>query len=578
MAFVLCVYQKDCCWQLILDKDSNVTIGLSKNDSLYIPDQGFYEAHLLFTFRNGNYILTAEDNVFSSGEKISTKNISTGDVINCFDLSIFVAPKQNDYKQSVSLSINKEYILGWSNDSIFCFSNKRVGSKHAKFISESGRYKLIDLESKNHTFVNGKKISTHFLNDGDIITLCYFTIIYENGELSFFNTGNELKINLDENEIIRRYPLFRRSPRLGITNEYKQIEIEQPPHIEEKPQINWLTVILPPLVMAGVAVAIMFFSNGGLTNLLFILPMTIVTLFTTITSYSMQVRKFYRQQKQKTEGYDEYVKQKINEIEKAYSNQFYSINNTNPETEYCYNIVSNRMRRLWERSVFDDDFLEVRLGKGNLPLATDIILPKTAVGININLQLESTQNFINDLKIVKDVAIIANVKKNRTIGVVGNRQTAVKAMQNCVVQLTTQHSYIELNLIIISSERDYEKWAWTRWLPHIWDSERHTRYLSSDKKQATELLGYFEDVLKKRKDNINDDGYQEQIILPYYIFIITDYKLTENREILNLVSGMNPSGGVSAFLLFDSINNLPKECDLIIDFNNIGGSLYSRVK
>jgi S-DNA-T family DNA segregation ATPase FtsK/SpoIIIE len=233
------------------------------------------------------------------------------------------------------------------------------------------------------------------------------------------------------------------------------------------------------------------------------------------------------------------------------------------------------MRRLWERSVSDDDFLEVRLGKGNLPLATEVVLPKTAVGSEINPQLESAQRIVGDLKTVKGIAVAVAVKKTCTIGIVGNRQVAVKAMQNCVVQLTTQHSYTELNLIIISSERDYEQWSWTRWLPHMWDSERQIHYLSSDKKQAAELLGHFEDVLKRR-DTVANERFHGQIMLPYFVFLITDYTLVENREFLKLLSSMGIAGGASAFLLFDSISKLPKECDLIVDFNNTGGSLYSR--
>jgi S-DNA-T family DNA segregation ATPase FtsK/SpoIIIE len=282
MALIVCVYRKDCCWQLVLDRDSSVTIGASENDSLFIPDSGLQDTHLSFVLKGEHYTLTAKAGVFSNGTEVSSMSVSVGDIISYGDIQIYIAPKQADYERSVNLSPNKEYLLGRSKDCTFCLSNKRVGSRHAKITFESGRYKLIDLESKNHTFVNGKQISIHYLNDGDIISICYFSIIFENGELSFLNTGNDLKINLDEKYIVRRYPLFRRSPRLGHTHEDRPIEIQQPSYSEEKPQINWLVVLLPPLVMVGVAIATMVLSDGGLTNLLFILPMTLVTILTTV--------------------------------------------------------------------------------------------------------------------------------------------------------------------------------------------------------------------------------------------------------------------------------------------------------
>ena len=576
MAFTVGVYYRDRYWQLPLEVNSNVTIGASKNDTLTTGDSELRDAHLSFVWKKDGCSLISKPGVFSNGTLVHEAKVSDGEVFTSGHTSIYICAQQADYERTVILSANREFLFGRSKECVFCLSNKRVSSRHAKITFESGRYKLVDLDSKNHTFVNGIRVSTHYLCDGDVISIAQYSSVFENGELSFLNTGNDLTVTIDNKDIARRYPLFRRSPRLGNAFDAAAIQIQQPPHTGEKPRVNWLTVLLPPLVMIAISIISMVLSGGELATLLFILPMSLVTLLTTIASYFGQVRKFRSQQKMKIRGYNDYIEQKTAELELAYNRQFDAANNANPETSYCYDIVSNRMRRLWERSSSDDDFLNLRLGRGNLPLSTAIVLPQLTVGEEINPQLLKLLSTAEQYKTVRDIAVTLPVRSARTIGMVGARQVAARAIQNSIVQLTTHHSYSDVNIIIVSSEKDYEQWSWTRWLPHTWDNGRKLRYLSSDKKQAAELLGYFEEGLKKRAEVLRDGQFHGQLMLPYWVFVITDYTLVESREFLKLIATAGDSVGASAILLFDSISRLPKECDLIVEFNNQGGTQYSR--
>lgn len=577
MSLLLSVYVNNLYYQLSLDEGSQVTIGSSKRDTLSLPDTGLADAHFSFAIQKGTASLSAKFGVFANGTEVHDSPVMVGDVFSFEKIVIYVCPKQSDYERSVTLSEGAEFIVGRGRECSLCLANKRVSSRHAKISFESGKFKIVDLDSKNHTFVNGKMVSTHYLEDGDTISIAYYSIVYKNGQLTFLNTGDDLKINLDEKNIVRRYPLFRRSPRLGYTHEQKTIEIQPPPSIQERPQINWLVVFLPPLVMIGVSVASIVLTDGSLTNLLFILPMSLVTLLTTIISYFAQVRKHSRDVRKKRISYDEYIEKTLAEVNTSYAQQLSSTNNANPDTAYCYDIVSSRMRRLWERSPVDMDFLDVRLGRGILPLNVEIIQPRTAVGEDTNPQLERLQKEIAPLSSVKDIAITLPLTKARTVGVVGNRQVAVKTMQNLLVQLTTHHSYIDTNIIVVASDRDYEQWSWVRWLPHVWSDDRQIRYVSANRKQASELLSAFEDVLKKRLESLSDNNYRDGLILPYLVFVITDYSLVENRDFIRLVSSADPSMGTSAFLLFDSLSKLPKECDWFVELSNSGGSMYSKV-
>lgn len=574
MSFIAYVYIKDSCFQLPLESGAAVTIGSSKHDTLTLPDSGLEDEHFSFRGWVDGVVLTAKKDVFSNGSLVEQVSVRAGDVFSAGGISVYICPKQSDYEKSIQLSADREYKVGRSRECAFNLSNKWVSSRHARIYFEDGVYKLADLESKNHTFVNGKRISVHPLADGDVISIASYGIIYEGGRLSFFNTGNDLKVNMDEKDMVRCYPMVRRSPRLGNVVEVKRIEIQAPPDMGEKPAINWLVVFLPPLVMTGITILSVFLLQGSFTTLLFTLPMTLATLLTTVISYFSQVRRFKHDKKRKMENYDKYVGQVMQEVEDAYYNQLEFAIRANPETEYCYDIVTNRMRRLWERSAEDADFLEIRLGRGMLPLSVEVVFPATAPGETMAPQMQGIKDAFAFFENVRDIAVTLPVKSAGTIGIIGDRQTAVRAMQNMIVQLVTSHSYADVRLVILADRHDYGQWAWTRWLPHIWDNGRTIRFLSSDKKQAAELLNYFEEILKKRQEAAARAAAGEIMLLPHFVFVVTDYSMMEGRDFLKLVS--DAGIGASAFLMFDNIGKLPKDCSRFVELSRSGGRLYAK--
>ena len=85
------------------------------------------------------------------------------------------------------ISVQPGDVLGREGAGRLEFANfPTVSRKHAKIISEGGHYAILDLQSKNGTWVNGKKIEEkpHPLKPGDILSLsrsCELTIKEKKG-------------------------------------------------------------------------------------------------------------------------------------------------------------------------------------------------------------------------------------------------------------------------------------------------------------------------------------------------------------------------------------------------------------
>jgi pSer/pThr/pTyr-binding forkhead associated (FHA) protein len=68
--------------------------------------------------------------------------------------------------------------IGRNEDCDVTIDNLGVSRYHAEILEKEGFYVLRDLKSNNGTFVNGRRIETYNLNDGDEISIGKFTISF----------------------------------------------------------------------------------------------------------------------------------------------------------------------------------------------------------------------------------------------------------------------------------------------------------------------------------------------------------------------------------------------------------------
>ena len=77
--------------------------------------------------------------------------------------------------------INDVTVLGRSAQvDISIPSDGNCSRKHCQIRKWAGKFMLEDLESHNGTFVNGEKVKTHELSDGDLISIGDTTVLFKN--------------------------------------------------------------------------------------------------------------------------------------------------------------------------------------------------------------------------------------------------------------------------------------------------------------------------------------------------------------------------------------------------------------
>ena len=87
-----------------------------------------------------------------------------------------------DYPLQKGISL----MIGRRKNNDVVIDNLAVSSHHAKIDSVGDRFVLIDLQSKNGSFVNDQLIHSHWLKNGDIISICKHSLVFcysENEEM-----------------------------------------------------------------------------------------------------------------------------------------------------------------------------------------------------------------------------------------------------------------------------------------------------------------------------------------------------------------------------------------------------------
>lgn len=103
----------------------------------------------------------------------------------------FKDAKISDYLLQKGLSLT----IGRRKNNDVVIDNLAVSGHHAKIDSVGSAFVLIDLQSKNGSFVNEKIVHTHWLEDGDVISIGKHSLgfKYTSDELEFGNSSDKIE-------------------------------------------------------------------------------------------------------------------------------------------------------------------------------------------------------------------------------------------------------------------------------------------------------------------------------------------------------------------------------------------------
>ena len=563
---------------------------------------------------NKNYSLVktinVKENTVTTIESVILKPLGVYRVINSFtgeDYYFYTEPSTIDRvtfeKYYISKSIS-EISIGSdeSNDIIYKMFGNSVSSVHARLERKNGKWKLYDKNSKNFTFYNDSILidDSVDLEFGDIITILGLKIVIGLDFISINNPDSALIIN---NEEIKAFKLssdkknisknvgvdisyFYRSPRLKHEIVSRQIKIEPPPQKQNENEIPIALTLGSSLTMGLASLA-----NGVLTvyttrlngnDWLTCMPTLIMSgsmvigtvLWPVFLKKATQKNSSAKEQKRYVR-YMKYIGDLRAELNSEIDKQSRILKENYPTSIQCVNRAINQERNLWERSIFHGDFLNIRLGIGNVKLSVDLSFPDEKMTLVDDSLADEMFKLTQEEWDITQVPIAFSLYTNYLTGIVGSHKAIFNFFHSLVLQICTLHSYNEVKIVLIANEKNIDEWSYVRFLPHLFSDDRQERYVVTTLSEAQYIDMTFKKIIAERAEQTNDKN-SNNIKIPHYVFIfLQDYRKVQIKSYQELIENAQKIG-VSMLFFSEQYEALPRECQAIIEIDDNGnGKAYS---
>ena len=152
-------------------------------------------------------------------------------------------------------------------------------------------------------------------------------------------------------------------------------------------------------------------------------------------------------------------------------------------------------RRQWERDPHDPDFLVLRAGRHQAPLATALRVNDTADEIDLEpVSHSALRSLLDAHRIVRDVPTGIDLTEVSRITVLGEPDEVRAALRAWIAQAVTWHDPTVLGVALAARDLEGRDWSWLKWLPHVdipgeLDGVGPARFLSTNADELAALLG-----------------------------------------------------------------------------------------
>ena len=588
----------------ITDKEIN---GITKNlISIEAKDKSWYLVSNKEASVNNNGVpatsIKLDINKFYEIKKSST------------DASIFLycsdtVTPYNEY--AISEYLDKCITIGSDDKDLIKYS--AITPSAATIKKENDQIYIYDNDFKQGIYVNNIRIKEkQKLAFGDIIFIQGLKIIFlgreiqNNGAHSYisisvidgvsvklmttsvaFNSNQDFIENTDEIEfaLYKEEDYFHRTPRFISKSTSLTLEIDPPPGAPNNDSSRPAILTMGPMVTMSMSsmltgyTAVSNVLNGG-SSWKSALPSLVmcgamlgsVFIFPLLTKQYEAIENS-RYNKKRKELYTAYIESNKEKILNTLVEQSHVLMNNYPSTKNCEEVIVNKYSNIWQRRLFDKDFLEVNLGLGSYPMKMDIKFPQEHFTMDKDDLREIAQKLNTEPKLLKDVPVVYSVLGEGTTGIIGEMQSVAEYTKKLLTQILAFHGYDNLKIVILTNEENESTWKVFKSLPHIFSDNREVRFFATNTDEYKEVCYYLEKKYNDKYEKFGDKPFALDNLEETYLIITDSYKNIKSFSAIEKIINSKVNYGFATLILDNQITNLPDHCNDFIIVNKEKGEL-----
>ena len=559
-------------WRLISNSDYYISDGTKRlpfavlEEGAMIALNHAYSYNTLYLFTSSMY----EDLKFYSCSNELNIGVSVGKSGNAtitYDLEFF-----NDMDLLIKLQNGKLYITN-SNEKFLAFTN---GSK----IDENQEISL-----GNCIFYMGLKLIFIKIDGSYIIAMNnpYGKIKTYMQEYKLKENSVQVEEDSDNEKDIELYSqddYFYRKPRFVYSINELNIKVDTPPTKNDGEEMPAILTIGPMLTMSMTSVLTFYTTmnniNNGDETLNEAMPQLVMSgammlsffLWPMITN-AFQKRLRKKREKTRQKKYTDYInsiKTKIMEEKKVQED---ILHKSYPSLFLTEKTINEKQDRLWEKRNYDEDFLDVSLGIGTLPMKINVEYPEEHFSLTEDILLDKMRELQNHNINLENVPIPFSFRENYISAIVGNQKLQRKLTRNILLQIMAYHSYESLKIAIFTSRDKQKNWEEYKTLPHLWTNDKHFRFFATNDQEYKEVTYILDKVYNERLESTaNDSDVPVGSFNPAFLIIVDTYNAVRNLDLFNRLINSKMNLGFSILILNDRISNLPDQCQTFIELDD----------
>ncbi len=524
-------------------------------------------------------------------------------------------------------SITNGLSIGNDSSNEIVFKSKEISQKHAKiyFNEEYSKLEIKVNDTQNNiqssgVYVNNKKINNKcFLENDDIIFIMGLKVIvtkmnnkyiclvnnphiyYVNNSASLVAINNLKQFNImtyedeyyeEENDIEMNIyepnEYFHKKPRFVSKIEQLKLNVDAPPSKEKEPESSiiltigpMLTMSMTSLVMGYTAINNVMNNNGSWSQAT---PSLVIcgAMFASVFIWPF-ITKFYEKKRRKKNEkerqikYTKYIEEKRQIIKDEVKKQSNILLEAFPSTLECQNIIKQRMDRLWERRIGDDDFLTVNLGLGNRTMEIDIKYPEEHFSMIEDNLKDIVTRLGSEPKNLENVPIDLSLEEYNILAFIGTKTNNVNLLSQLLLQIVTFHSYEDLKIVMLTNKENSSNWEFIKPLPHLFNNDKSIRYFGNTLEEYKEICYHLEKIYSSRIKNDDMQNFSKnnnKKYIPHYLIITDSFKQIRNIEVIKNILSQKEKVGFSIIILTDKVSTLPDQCQTFINTSFDKGDLF----
>lgn len=494
--------------------------------------------------------------------------------------------------QKYDITALQSMAIGNEPDNQIIYQHQGLVSGHHALLQRTAQGFCVKDISANGTFVNGRKINgSQELMIGDCINIFGLKLVYLGSLIAVCTpTENECLVSASIPKYIQpNVPIqdekkkakedrkfFHRAPRNYLRLETDVIEIEAPPAPrEENKRPLWMvigpsfTMMIPMLLgsMMAILSARSLGRNSGIylyTGIITAAGSAVIGVFWAIANLRYNKKEIRRGEAARFQAYGDYLIKRADFIREKYEKSRNTLYTLYPAADVVAKYGENSVE-LWNRNPRHEDFMRQRLGTGSIPFQMMINVPKERFTLKSDELSEKPRMIQQEFSTLYDVPVGVDLLSHRLIGVVGGakKKGAFDIVRLISAQIAANNCYTDVKLVYIyDGNQDEENWEYARWLPHVWSEDKKTRFVASDKSEASDVLFELTGVLRMRSED--EQMKKHTLPKPYYVLVVSDVALLDGELVTKYIYGGEACCGLTTLILAETREQLPNECEYLL--------------